>query len=124
MMFDPIILNLAIAFPALITLYWICLIVGGGLLVISTFLGGHHDASGDFDMDVGGDIDLGGDIDVGGDVDLGGDLSVDADVDADVGMEADVSADGSVVVGTSIGTIPISALSAPVGGRASRTRPS
>ena len=83
MMFDPMLLNLAISFPTLITLYWICLIVGGGLLVISTFLGGHHDAAGDVDMDVGGSIDLGGDIDVGGDVDVGGDLSVDADVGVD-----------------------------------------
>ena len=94
MMFEAVLLNLAIAFPTLITLYWICMIVGGGLLVISTFLGGHHDGAGDFDMDVGGNIDLGGDIDVGGDVDLGGDLSVDAHVDADVGVDADVSTDG------------------------------
>ncbi len=87
-MFDPILLDMAISFPTLITLYWICLIVGGGLLVISTFLGGDHHAGGDMDMDVGGDIDLGGDVDVGGD------LSVDAHVDADVGMDPDVSTDG------------------------------
>lgn len=48
--------------------YIICLIVGGGLLVISTFLGG--------DSDVGGDADVEMDFDADADVDVEGDAHV------------------------------------------------
>lgn len=63
----------------LLSLYVIALIVGGGLIFVSTVFGGHGDA---------GDVDLGGDLDLGGDVDF--DLHGDVDVDglgADVGVE-------------------------------------
>ncbi len=50
---------LAMSTPAM--LYVVCLIVGGGLLVISTFLGGDADvdADGDFDFDADADAELG-----------------------------------------------------------------
>ena len=67
--------------------YVVCLIVGGGLLVISTVFGGDHDtdfdtggADADFSVDAHVDMDAGGvDVDVSGaDVDLSG---VDASAD-------------------------------------------
>jgi len=50
---------------ALTTVYWICLIVGGGLLIVSVV------ASGDTDGDLGGDIDADADFDLDADVDSG-----------------------------------------------------
>jgi len=64
----------------LTTMYWIALIVGGGLLLISTFAGG------DADVDVDTDLDL----DFDGDVGL--DTGLDAHVDTDVDMNVDVDA--------------------------------
>ena len=40
MMFEVVPLDLAAILPALTTLYWICLIVGGGLLITSSLAGG------------------------------------------------------------------------------------
>ncbi len=56
-------------------LYLICLIVGGGLLLVSTFLGG------DADVDVDGGADF--DFDADPDIDFDGDVDLDADVAAD-----------------------------------------
>ena len=75
-MSDSMMMNLAEFVPPLTTVYWICLIVGGGLLLISTVAGGHGDA------DVGGDF--------GGDV---GDVSLDALVGADFHGPGDLPAD-------------------------------
>ncbi len=61
--------------------YIICLIIGGGLLFISTVFGGHSDA--DLDVDVGADLDM----DVGADVDIDVDASADVDVDVDTGAD-------------------------------------
>jgi membrane protein implicated in regulation of membrane protease activity len=56
-MFDIPVSELAAGFAAMTTVYWICLIVGGGLLLISTVMGGHGhaDAHGDVSMDSGMD---------------------------------------------------------------------
>jgi len=56
--------------PALIALYWICLIVGGGLLFISTVLGGdaHGDVGGDISLDTDVGTDFAGHGHAGGDV--------------------------------------------------------
>ena len=67
-MFDLILLTIAASLPSLITLYWICLIVGGGLLVISSL--------------AGTDTDIGADVDVDIDLDVDADLAVDGDVTA------------------------------------------
>ncbi len=53
--------------PDMIILYWICLIVGGGLLVITVVSGG------DADGDLSADIDVDADVDV--DTDHAGDLA-------------------------------------------------
>lgn len=50
-MFDQIFVLLAAALPALMTIYWISLIVGGGLLLISTLAGGDTDLDLDIDTD-------------------------------------------------------------------------
>lgn len=54
--------------PLLTGLYLICLIVGGGLLVVSILFGGDADA----DVDVGLDADLETDFEADADVDIGG----------------------------------------------------
>ena len=59
-----------LAMGTLNAIYWICLIVGGGLLLISTLFGG---------MDAA-DIDL--------------DLDMDLDTDMDIDLDADISHDG------------------------------
>jgi len=68
------------ALPELTGVYLFCLIVGGGLLVISTTLGGHHDV----EVDAGGSLDggLGGGLDGGLEIDAG---DVDGLAGADVG---------------------------------------
>ena len=50
--------------------YWVCLIVAGGLLVLSILSGGDSDSS-SADLDVDADFDLDADIDVSADVHLG-----------------------------------------------------
>ena len=75
--FDPNGLATLAAMPSLSGLYLIALIVGGGLLVVSTFLGGHSDA--DMDADFDADLDV--------------DVHLDADVDADADLDTDIHAD-------------------------------
>lgn len=77
-MLDLVVMMLAQGFPALTTVYWICLIVGGGLLIVGALAGGDHD--------VGVDTDVG--VDVGADVDV--DLGADVVADVDAGVDADV----------------------------------
>jgi hypothetical protein len=83
------------ALPELQGVYVFCLIVGGGLLVISTVFGGHHDSG--LDADAGADIDLGGghvEFDAGGaDVDFAGDTDVDFSADGHTDGLADAHAD-------------------------------
>ena len=64
------------AMPSLVAVYIVCLIVGGGLLVLSTFFGGDADA--DVSADVGADVDVDVDADVDVDLDTAGDTTVDA----------------------------------------------
>lgn len=62
--------------------YVVCLIVGGGLLVFSTILGGDgSDADADFDVDADADFDI--------DADAGVDADADGDFDADAGHAHD-----------------------------------
>lgn len=70
------------ALPELTGVYIFCLIVGGGLLLISTVFGGSHD------VDAGDALDAGGALDGG--LDLPGDLGLDADAAA--GLDADAGA--------------------------------
>lgn len=49
---------LAASLATLTTLYWICLIVGGGLLLISSVAGGDADVGLDVDVDVDIDVDV------------------------------------------------------------------
>ncbi len=90
--FDPTNLATFAAMPSLTGAYLVALIVGGGLLVISTFLGGHAHA----DVDADFDVDLNADLDV--DVDLDADIDVDADVDVATDIHADHidAADGAL----------------------------
>ncbi|HRX87220.1 MAG TPA: hypothetical protein P5572_19510 [Phycisphaerae bacterium] len=67
------------ALPELAGAYVFCLIVGGGLLVISTVFGGHHDM----------DVDTGGALDGGLDLSTDTDLDFDADLDADAALSVD-----------------------------------
>ena len=57
-------------------IYVVCLIVGGGLLVVSTVLGG-SDADADFDADADADMEF--DVDADADVDLDGNDHFDTD---------------------------------------------
>jgi len=94
---ESIIAQLAVTFPDLTTLYVVCAIVGGSLLLISTmsFFGGDADADvdADTDFDVDGNVDLDG---IGAEVDV----DADADIDADVDMDADADVDADVHVET------------------------
>lgn len=74
--FEPFAETVAMGLEALLPAYWICLIVGGGLLVISTIAGASAIADADVDFDV--------DVDADFDIDL--DAHFDADFDADVDM--------------------------------------
>ena len=74
-MLEPILMSLAITMPNLTILYWICMIVGGSLLVLSMVGAVEGGAHADFDADVS----------------LDADVHIDADVHADV--DTDVSAD-------------------------------
>ncbi len=65
-------------FDALVAAYWIGLIVGGGLLLVSALGGGAEDAEVDFDTAVDGDLDL----DAGGDFDVDAGTNVDTDFHA------------------------------------------
>jgi membrane protein implicated in regulation of membrane protease activity len=62
------------AMPSLSAVYIVCLIVGGGLLIVSTLFGGDADA--DIGADVGADIDV--DVDADVDMDVSGDATTDA----------------------------------------------
>ena len=53
----------ALSLPAMATLYWICLIVGGGLLIISSLAGGDADAALDAELDV--DVSVDSEVDTG-----------------------------------------------------------
>lgn len=64
-MFDAALTTLAVSLPELTTLYWVCLIVGGGLLLISSVAGGDADAGFDADLDVDIDVDADVDVDTG-----------------------------------------------------------
>ncbi len=86
----PVILLATLAMPSLSGLYIVCLIVGGGLLVISTVFGGDHSGSVDADLDLDMDMDL--DVDMEMDVDLDGGLDLDGGADLDGGVDLD--ADG------------------------------
>jgi hypothetical protein len=83
--------------PTLIGIYWICLIVGGGLLLLSAFAGGDSDVDADADLDFDADADV--DFDADADVDLDADADVDMDADVDVGA---VHAGHAVHAGTSM----------------------
>jgi hypothetical protein len=86
-MLDSMLLVVAAGVPALTALYWICLIVGGGLLLISTIAGAHGDAGFDTDIHVDADVHVDADLPVDADV------SVDTDVGGDVDMHGDISGD-------------------------------
>ncbi len=62
-MYDCVLLTPGASLPALTSVYWICLIVGGGLLIVSTLTGGDADAGLDADLDA--DVSLEGDVDTG-----------------------------------------------------------
>ncbi len=82
-MSDQILMNLAEIAPLLTTIYWICLIVGGGLLLVSSVAGGHADA--DFGSHLGGDVSFDGHV--------GADFHAPGDLTADVHLPGDVSGD-------------------------------
>ncbi len=71
-MCESTLMLLAASLPALTTLYWVCLIVGGGLLIVSSLAGGDADAG----------LDAGASFDVEAGVDADVDASFDADTDA------------------------------------------
>ncbi|MCH7721625.1 MAG: hypothetical protein IH988_11675 [Planctomycetes bacterium] len=64
---------------ALSSVYVVCLIVGGGLIVVSTLFGGNADvdveiggaAVADVGVDINADVGVGADADIGADVDVG-----------------------------------------------------
>lgn len=67
---------LAAGIGGLSTVYVICLIIGGGLLVVSLLFGGDSDAG----VDADGAVDVDGDLDVDVSADAGPDLDVDTAV--------------------------------------------
>ncbi len=83
-MFEALLLG-ALTTPALLaTAYWACLVVGGGLVLLSVLGGEGADA----DVDVGGEIDF----DVDFDADGGLDVDLDADLDAADAAHMDIAA--------------------------------
>ncbi len=78
----PVLMLANLAMPSLSGLYIVCMIVGGGLLLISTIFGGDHsgsvDADVDLDMDLDVDMDMGAGLDGGVELDGGVDLDTDA----------------------------------------------
>lgn len=104
-MIDLNYMALAVAFPDLTVLYWICMIVGGSLLLFSMLgaFGGHADT--DFDVDTGFDADFDADFDVdaAGGLDVEADIEVDVDAgDVDVAAGADAHVDGGLADATSL----------------------
>jgi len=89
---------LAAAWLALETLYWICLIFGGGLIAVSSIGGGDADA--DVDVDVDADFDA--DFDVDADIDVDADVDVDADLDAEVDPGGGFALTGSLATWFSV----------------------
>ncbi|HUU82325.1 MAG TPA: hypothetical protein VM243_02370 [Phycisphaerae bacterium] len=82
-----VVCSLLAAAAALPTIYIVCLIVGGGLVAISTIFGHHAD----MDVDTSLDADLGVDFHADMDTDIAPDVDVGADVD--VGPEVEVHAE-------------------------------
>ncbi len=58
-MYNVLLMLAAGGWASLATPYWICLIVGGGLLIISSIAGGDADVDVDLDIDVDMDLDAG-----------------------------------------------------------------
>jgi len=85
----------AVALPGVVTLYWICAVFGGGLLVISTVFGGHGSDVGDVDLDLDVDLDADFDFDAGASMDVDMSLDADAIVNADFSGDTDIDADFS-----------------------------
>ncbi len=87
---------------ALVGVYWISLIVGGGLLAMSLIGAGDSDA--DVDVDFGGDMSLDMDLSLDTDISMDADVGVDVDmaVDADATMHADT--DGVITEAASLAT--------------------
>lgn len=54
----------AAGLPGLVTAYWVCLVLGGGLLLISSLSGSDADAGVDADVDFDADLDADFDADV------------------------------------------------------------
>ena len=71
-MFDILSIIPAMSYDAFVSAYWICLITGGGLLVISTVAGASHLGGADVDVDFGidADVDFDADFDVPDDFDV------------------------------------------------------
>ena len=78
-MCETVLTDLASVWPVFEVLYWIGLIAGGGLLLISAFAGhdSHADVSGDVSFDVHGDVG----------VDVHGDVPADVHVETDAGLD-------------------------------------
>ena len=72
-MFDILLVIPAMSYEAFVSAYWICLITGGGLLVISTVAGASHVGSADVDVD----------FEIDADVDFDADFDVDAEIPDD-----------------------------------------
>lgn len=73
----------------MLTLYTVCLILGGAFVLLSVFAG-IGDA--DVDIEADADIDFDADVDVDADVDMDADADVDADADADADTAGDFEA--------------------------------
>lgn len=71
-MFDILSIIPAMSYEAFVSAYWICLITGGGLLVISTVAGASHLGGADVDVDfeIDADVDFDADFDVPDDFDV------------------------------------------------------
>ncbi|GJM26300.1 MAG: hypothetical protein DHS20C16_27150 [Phycisphaerae bacterium] len=95
-MFTPELLLATLAMPSLSGLYIVCMIVGGGLLAISTIFGGDHSGSVDADVDLDLDLDVDMDVDVDMDMDVGLDGGLDGGFDGGVdgGLDVDTDAVG------------------------------